>query len=210
MCVLGGVFVQKTITQPLIDYIWLGSDPFDSTQQVFVAQLFKSAIKILPIHWTGFAELDCQGDSLPLHHWMQSRENQVHVLVSPCQWLLIQVPVQGKAWWHAIIVKFAEWYNMDAHHLLAAKGLALTLYYSSTNGNMYYGKHFIIVIDHVELQPLLGRPTKHQYKHVKKAITTLYSNRMVFSDLRQPNILVRDNTVIWVDFNWCREVGKGH
>ena len=50
VCVLGGVFVQKTITQPLIDYIWLGSDPFDSTQQVFVAQLFKSAIKILPIH----------------------------------------------------------------------------------------------------------------------------------------------------------------
>jgi len=53
MYVLSGVFVQKTITQPLIDYIWLGSDPFDSTQQVFVAQLFtalKSAIKILPIH----------------------------------------------------------------------------------------------------------------------------------------------------------------
>ena len=99
---------------------------------------------------------------------------------------------------------------MDAHHLLAAKGLALTLYYSSTNGNMYYGKHFIIVIDHVELQPLLGRSTKHQYKHVKKAITTFYSNCMVFSDLRQPNILVGDNTVIRVDFDWCREVGKGH
>ena len=53
MCVLGGVFVQKTITQPLTDYVWLGGDPFDSTRQVFAAQLFtalKSAIKILPIH----------------------------------------------------------------------------------------------------------------------------------------------------------------
>ena len=99
MYVLGGVFVQKTITQPLTDYVWLGGDPFDSIQQVFAAQLFialESAIKILSTHWTGSTELDYQGDSLPLHHWMRSRENQVHVLVSPCQWLPIQAPVQGK------------------------------------------------------------------------------------------------------------------
>jgi len=50
MYVLGGVFVQKTITQPLTGYIWLGGDPFDSTQQAFAVQLFtalKSAIQSL-------------------------------------------------------------------------------------------------------------------------------------------------------------------
>jgi len=50
MCVLSGVFVQKTITQPLTDYVWLGGNPFDSTRQVFAVQLFtalKSAIKSL-------------------------------------------------------------------------------------------------------------------------------------------------------------------
>ena len=53
MYVLSGVFVQKTITQPLTDYVWLGGDPFDSIQQVFAAQLFialESAIKILSTH----------------------------------------------------------------------------------------------------------------------------------------------------------------
>jgi len=53
MYVLGGVFVQKMITQPLTDYVWLGSDPFDSIQQVFMVQLFivlESAIKIISTH----------------------------------------------------------------------------------------------------------------------------------------------------------------
>ena len=62
-------------------------------------------------------------------------------------------------------------------------------------------------MDYVELQPLSDRPTKHQYEHVKIAITTLHSN--VFGDLRQPNILVGGNTVMLVDFDWCGEVGKG-
>jgi len=34
-----------------------------------------------------------------------------------------------------IVVKFAEWYNTDAHRLLAAEGLALKLHYSSTDNN---------------------------------------------------------------------------
>jgi len=58
ICVLGGVLVDKAIIQPLTDYIWLGSDPFDSTQQVFVAQLFtvfKSAIKSLEKYYLALA-----------------------------------------------------------------------------------------------------------------------------------------------------------
>jgi len=40
MCVLGGVFIDKAIIQPLTDYIWLCGNLFDSTRQVFAARLF--------------------------------------------------------------------------------------------------------------------------------------------------------------------------
>ena len=33
MCVLGGVFVQKTILRPLTDYVWLGGDPWRQSAQ---------------------------------------------------------------------------------------------------------------------------------------------------------------------------------
>ena len=58
MCVLGGVFVNKAIIQPLTDYIWLGGDPFDSTRQVFAARLFtalKSAILSLEKYYQALA-----------------------------------------------------------------------------------------------------------------------------------------------------------
>jgi len=84
MCVLGGVFVDKAIIQPLTDYIWLGGDPFDSTRQVFAARLFtalKSAIKSLEKYYQALAlSLPCS-NSLLLPNMDQIKPNS---LVLPC------------------------------------------------------------------------------------------------------------------------------
>jgi len=219
MCVLSGVFVQKTITQPLTDYVWLGSDLFDSTQQVFAVQLFtalKSAIKSLKKYYQSIEQnlqsLIVKKTLFPfITEYGAERIKFTYSshLISDYQCKLLFKARLDDMPNTEIIVKFAERYNADAYCLLTAKGLALILYYSSTDDNMRYSKHFLIVMDHVELQPLSDHPTKHQYEHVKKAITTLHSNRMVFGDFRQPNILIEGNTVMLVDFDWCREVGKG-
>ena len=219
MCVLGGVFVQKTITQPLTDYVWLGGDPFDSTRQVFAVQLFtalESAIKSLEKYYKAL-EQDPQSLTVkekPFPFITEYGAEKIKFtyssrLVSEYRYKLLFKATLDNMPNTQIVVKFAERYNTDAHRLLAAEGLAPTLYYSSTDDNVRYGKRFMIVMDYIELQPLSNRLTKHQYEYVKKAITTLHSNHMVFGDLRPPNILVGDNTVMLVDFDWCAEVGKG-
>jgi len=221
MCVLGGVFVQKVITQPLTDYVWLGGDPFDSTRQVSAVQLFtalKSAISSLDKYYRALAQ-DLQSLTVketvgPFPFIIKYGAEQIKFtyssrLVSEYRYKLLFKATLDDMPNTQIVVKFAERYNTDAHRLLAAEGLAPKLYYSSTDDNVRYGKRFMIVMDYVELEPLSDRLTKHQYKHVERAITVLHSNHMVFGDLRPPNILVGGNTVMLVDFDWCGEVGKG-
>ena len=86
MCVLGGVFIDKAIIQPLTDYTWLSGDPFDSTRQVFAARLFtalKSAIKNLEKYYQALAlGLPCSNVRRLLRIW--TRSNQLHILVLPC------------------------------------------------------------------------------------------------------------------------------
>jgi len=75
-----------------------------------------------------------------------------------------------------IIVKFVQQYNVDTHHLLAAQGLALKLYYSSTGDNVHYGKQFMIMMDYINLKPPLGCLTEQQCKYVKDVIDIVHSN----------------------------------
>jgi len=65
----------------------------------------------------------------------------------------------------------------------------------------------MIVIDYIDLKPPLGHFTEQQCKHVKDAIDIIYLNQLVFSDLRQPNILVGNDIAMLVDFDWCGKSG---
>ena len=216
MCVLGGIFVNKAIIQPLTDYIWLGGDPFDSTRQVFAARLFtalKSAILSLEKYYQALA-LGLPRSKVKAHPFIteygadkikftySSRlaiENKYRLLYRAT---LDNVPNSP------IIVKFVQRYNADAHRLLAAEGLAPKLHYSSTDDNVRYGKRFMIVMEYIELKPFSGRLTEQQYKCVKDAIGILHSNQLVFGDLRRPNILVGNDTAMLVDFDWCGKSGE--
>ena len=216
MCVLGGVFVDKAIIQPLTDYIWLGGDPFDSTRQVFVARLFtalKSAIKSLEKYYQALAlGLPCSNvRRLPLiteYGPDQTKFTYSSRLAPENKYRLLYPAALDDVPNSPMIVKFVQRYNADAHRLLAAQGLAPKLHYSSTDDNVRYGKRFMIVMDYIDLKPPLGRLTEQQCKRVKDAIDILYSNQLVFGDLRRPNILVGNDTAMLVDFDWCGKSGE--
>ena len=215
MCVLGGVLVDKAIIQPLTDYIWLGGDPYDSARQVFVARLFtalRSAIKSLGKYYQVLElGLPCSNvkpfpfiteygaDKTKFTYSSRLGENKYRLLYRAT---LDDVPNSP------VIVKFVQRYNADAHRLLAAKGLAPKLHYSSTDDNVRYGKRFMIVMDDIDLKPLSGRLTEQEYKCVKDAIDILHSDHLVFGDLRRPNILVGNDTAMLIDFDWCGKSGE--
>jgi len=75
---------------------------------------------------------------------------------------------------------------------------------------VHYGKWFIIVIDYIDLKLPLGRLTEQQYKCVKDTIDIVYSDQLVFGNLRWPNILVGNDIAMLVNFNWYGKSGKAH
>jgi len=139
----------------LTDYIWLGGDPFDSTQQVFAARFFtalKSAIKSLEkYHQTLALGLPCSNvRRLPFiteYGPDQTKFTYLSRLAPENKYRLLYPTALDDVPDSPIIVKSVQRYNADAHRLLAAQGPALKLHYSSTDNNVRYGKRFTIVMD---------------------------------------------------------------
>jgi hypothetical protein len=50
--------------------------------------------------------------------------------------------------------------------------------------------------------------TRAQFEQVTKAIRLLHENGFVSGKLRLPSILVKDEKVSIMDFNWCGEAGE--
>ena len=216
ICVSGGVFVKKAIIQRLTDYVWLGSDPFVSTRQDYVARLFtalKSAISSLDKYYKDLAQ------DLPLaktsvypfiteYGAEKIKFTYSSRLGTEYQYRLLYRATLDDVPNSPIVVKFVERYNAEAHRLLAAQSLAPKLHYSSTDDNVRYGKRFMIVMDYVDLKRLAGCLTNQQHQRLKDAINILHSKNMVFGDLRRPNIFVGNDTVMLIDFDWCGTAGE--
>ncbi|KAF5347277.1 hypothetical protein D9756_009996 [Leucocoprinus leucothites] len=57
-------------------------------------------------------------------------------------------------------------------------------------------------------KPAVGSLSGRQFQPIKQAIDLLHSHDLVFGDLRPPNILVSDETVMIIDFDWCGKAGE--
>ena len=216
LCVIGAVYGQSAIAQPLTDYIWLVDDPFDAPNCVFVARLFtalKSAISSLSNYYRAL-KIDSEPSTVSPYPYINEygpekiKFTYISRFTFHDSYKLLYKATLDDMLDTPIVVKFTHRYNAEAHRLLAAEGLAPRLHYSSTDDNVCYGQWFMIVMDFVDLEPPSGRLTEDQYKSVKKAIDVLHSNDMVFGDLRPPNILVGNNITMLIDFDWCGKAGK--
>ena len=216
LCVIGAVYGQSAIVQPLTDYIWLDNSPFNAPNYVFVARLFtalKSAILSLSKYYEAL-EMDPSPSTVSPYPYINEygpdkiKFTYISRFTSHDSYKLLYKATLDDTHNTPIVVKFTQRYNAEAHRLLAAEGLAPRLHYSSTDDNMCYGKQFMIVMDFVDLEPSSGRLTEDQYHSIKKAIGILHSNDMVFGDLRLPNILVGNNTTMLINFDWRGKAGK--
>ena len=109
-----------------------------------------------------------------------------------------------------VTVKFASTYHAQAHRLLAEHGLAPPLHYAGTEdaGGLTYGGRYMVVMDFIDGKPPVDSLSKRQLERVKQAIELLHAHDLVFGDLRAPNILIKDESVTFVDFDWCGKAGE--
>jgi len=129
-----------------------------------------------------------------------------------------------------LVVKFARTYNVEAHQLLAAEGLAPKILY---NGICDAMEMTMVVMDFVPGSTLSDmtngamvdkRAFKSVFTDIRRALSILHDNQLVFGDLRMLNIMVHtgdkavDNAgsphrlptscAMIIDFDWCGKHGK--
>lgn len=102
-----------------------------------------------------------------------------------------------------VIVKFAYRYNVSAHRLLAAEkpSLAPEILYSEERDDL--GGLCVIVMEYFAASSR-GSLSDIQIEKLRRAVTLLHRNDLVFGDLRSPNILSDDeDNLMLIDFDWC-------
>ncbi|CAG8681579.1 24933_t:CDS:2 [Cetraspora pellucida] len=215
VCILGAVYVEKPIIDPLTDFIPL-IPTNNRAHAERVARLFKALCLGVNRLKEYYASLDI----------LTNRQNSYRFFPYPNQYkhqdTIVEFTYEGKLvdhklLWRAItkdgrkiIVKFAWQYNRRAHELCYEIGKAPKLLYISKE--MVDG-FYMVVMDYVEAEPLyncspLSRDeSKAILSDVKEAIDKLHEESIVFADLRDSNILVDKSQGRYkgmlIDFDWA-------
>ncbi|KAG8685675.1 hypothetical protein FRC11_010231, partial [Ceratobasidium sp. 423] len=161
MCVLGAVFLDCPIVQPLTDFLWLGSNPNKPRDFAFLARVFECVIKAreeLDSYYANFippkTEEAVFGAFFPYPtyfigedgervefsyttHLVRTRpELTSHLNRSKSQFapdkVVFLAKLRDSSRPTPIVVKFVQSYNVDAHKLLAQAGLAPKLLYDGS------------------------------------------------------------------------------
>jgi len=218
--VLGAVFTDKHIVQPLTPLLWLGHVHARKPQYREVTKLFAALLM-------GISELEVFYSALNLAVASEARffphitsfvtdtEGEVQFsyeqYADPDPETTKAVFIANTQDGRKIVVKFAEAYNKEAHSLLVAEGLAPPLLYCDRPA---FSDFTMVVMEHVDGEQLFHKyleatPTQ-VLDEVSKALKTLHEKGFVFGDLRSPNILVTNqHHVQLVDFDWCGSAGEG-
>ncbi|KAH9948021.1 hypothetical protein B0H21DRAFT_708046 [Amylocystis lapponica] len=107
-----------------------------------------------------------------------------------------------------VVVKFAYTYNQEAHNLLATASpqQAPKLRYCAYEASV---RMQVVVMDYIEgreVDDVLTQPA--HIESLRWALTKLHADDFVFGDLRAPNVLIVDDRVVLVDFDWCGKAGE--
>lgn len=208
LCVLGGVYLQRAVVQPLTDYVGLGGDAFNADRLGFSSRLFtalKSAIATLRIYYrsSDLSKTDVHNEipdpSLFIQEYKSKKFTYLSRLTPEYSYKLAKLDN------HLVIVKFVSTYHAPARRLLAEHGLAPLLLYAGTEHarGLTYGGRYMVVMDFVDGEPPVDSLSKGQLAQVKQTIDLLHSHNLVFGDLRASSILVKDESVMFVEFDWC-------
>jgi hypothetical protein len=217
LCILGGIYANKAIVQPLTDYLWLGGDMFSDDRLCSISRLFmalKSSISALQKYYELLPNVAGDSpDGFPFVRSFQTGPFSYITTLAEDHLGKLIYKVRHDQSGQLLVVKFVSTYNAQAHRLLADHQLAPILHYAGTEDadKRTYGGRYMIVMGFVDATRPLGSLSDDQIGQVRQAVGLLHLHDLVFGDLRHPNILVTAETrkVMIIDFDWCSPVGEG-
>jgi len=228
MCILGAVFVDHVIVEELTDFMWIGHRPYKDYKVKLVARILASlgeGITELEAFYKDLPLDDQQPDYSRFFPFIREyRVGERVVRFAYLDYLTSKSPESAsKALFRAIIksedgeppgdivVKFVESYNAKAHRLLATADHAPTLHYCSAEdpNPPELGGLIMVVMDYVDGQTARqlyadGQLPPPIFDQVKESLVVLHEQKLVFGDLRYPNIMIsKEGRVLLIDFDWC-------
>ncbi|RIB19165.1 hypothetical protein C2G38_2015932 [Gigaspora rosea] len=217
VCILGAVFLNRVVIQPLTDFIPLTinlriPDQFNRIARLFYALLV--AFHRLQYFYQNLSLDPSDQRFFPYIREFPSNEGRV-----PFTYISELSDDYTRTIWKAktddnrmIVVKFAAKYNFEAHNLCAIQDYAPKLLYCSNDEEAKtLGGLKMVIMEYVDstslgqkhwINPVLWETI---FNDVEAAIQLLHDNNFVFADLRAPNILIINATqhAMLIDFDWC-------
>ncbi|KAF8599125.1 hypothetical protein BDV93DRAFT_609465, partial [Ceratobasidium sp. AG-I] len=227
MCILGAVYLDHVVVQPLTDFIWLANHPAQGSRLGHLTRILHSltaSVRYLETYYQSLPLQPRRADParfFPYPRRYQAKDG------SPVDFtyegdLIQQQGMKSRAIFKArtkndvqIVVKFVERYCTEAHHLLADNNLAPQLLSdSSFSGIRMIVMEYVPGMDLDDYQDLKLSETKidtlRTVRHdVTDALAILHEHNLVFGDLRSPNVIVTESPRsperkgMLVDFDWC-------
>lgn len=232
MCILGAVYLDQVVVQPLTDFLWLGRQPWSNRRLDHLARVLHSladSVEHLNAYYETLPTSNSPGRFFP-YHCLYTDESGQEVQLTYEDYLL---PREGeervKTIFKAhtsdgkvVVVKFTQTYCSRAHRLLADAGLAPKLLFDSGKLLPNAGDRMIVMeyVANTDLYDYLRLPsTKPEsselqaiHRDMEKAVEMLHEENLVFGDLRAPNVIVvkrgEETGGMLVDFDWCGTEGE--
>lgn len=219
-CVLGGIFLNRIVVQPLTALIPLTIDIRNKDQVYQIARIFQALLMAFQQLRNFYRSLNLDQTGQRFFPYLRSFRPDRNSIVN-FTYTEELAEDHTRAIWKArtdsgdmIVVKFVTEYNMNAHIICWKRGYAPKLLYQSFHGEIRaLGGYMMIVMEYVgisldkKLDKIEINPQNSIYSDIEFAIGLLHSKNYVFADLRPPNILVYDEhgkqRAMLIDFDWC-------
>ncbi|PVF97208.1 hypothetical protein CPB86DRAFT_786220 [Serendipita vermifera] len=212
--ILGAVFVDQVVVEPLMEPMWLGGTADVTSRAHTIARALYSlnaSLETLDRYYRArygeqveattymcphITHYDAEGELVPFKY-------DGRLLAKGSKAVFSAQTNSGRY----LVIKFASKYNASAHALLARHGFAPKLHYARPCPQV--PGFLMVVMDMISgtsaaEKGILKLP-KSTYEIVEKAIKLLHDSGLVFGDLRPVNILLENkgDRPYLVDFDWC-------
>ena len=174
-------------------------------------------------HPTRFKEYRAEADA-------ELKWTEFEYIDSPCAGLTdVTFIAKVKSSDRKLVIKFVEQYGVEAHQLLADAGMAPRLLYcglldgkcdvrnagsrtrvNTTSGGLHACPVDMVVMEYIEGDTVdkIAVLPKDIREKTEKAIQKLHDGQFVFGDLRGPNVMVSEDKVFLIDFDWAGKVNE--
>ncbi|KAF9433529.1 hypothetical protein BGZ76_009319 [Entomortierella beljakovae] len=224
MCIIGAVYLDVPVVQPLTPFVPLTSTPYHNASLSYIARVLE-ALRLGLTRLENFYSQRPNGNNRAQLLFPHLRSfTAANGTVTWFDYESQLTEERTRLVWKAkindgtarvIVVKFTHRYDYAAHGLCATNKLAPRLLHfgGGTNDFSLAGLHVIIMeyISPCPLETTLVKDYSRQerqrfFQDIRQAITLLHSNGYVFGDLRIPNILVHKRNggyhAMLIDFEW--------